>query len=143
MFEILSEKVNEKMDTKPKIILETEIPMYEIKHEIDMIKKRDTELNFRAQKTEEFLNTFITLEESKLVELSEKLKKLNIPRLRDAYVYKIVDILPTTAEEVKLVLQGYTITVSMENMKKIADIVKKYIPDKIVKKEKSKEVSEE
>jgi DNA-directed RNA polymerase subunit F len=135
--------VNGKMDTKPKIIQETEIPMYEVKREIESIKKRDKELNFRAQKTDEFLNTFVTLKESDLEELSEKLKKLNIPRLRDAQIFKIVDILPASVDDVKLILQGYTITVSQENMKKIADTVKKYIPDKAGKKEKSEEEVEE
>ncbi len=131
------------MDTKPKIMQETEIPMYEVKREIESIKKRDKELNFRAQQTDEFLNTFVTLKESDLEELSEKLKKLNIPMLRDSHIYKIVDILPTSTDDVKLILQGYTITVSQENMKKIADLVKKYIPDKAGKKEKSEEDSEE
>jgi DNA-directed RNA polymerase subunit F len=128
-----------KMDTKPKIVQETEIPMYEVKKEIEAIKKRDKDLNFRAQKTEEFLNTFVTHKESDLEELTEKLRKLNIPRLRDAQIFKIVDILPTTVDDVKLVLQGYTITVSQENIKKIADTVKKYIPDKAGKKGKTEE----
>jgi DNA-directed RNA polymerase subunit F len=143
MFDILSERVNGKMDTKPKIMQETEIPMYEVKREIEAIKKRDTELNFRAQKTDEFLNTFVTLKESDLEELTEKLKKLNIPRLRDSHIYKIVDILPASIDDEKLILQGYTITVSQENMKKIADLVKKYLPDKAGKKGKSEEESEE
>jgi DNA-directed RNA polymerase subunit F len=118
------------MDTKPVIIQETEIPMYELRKEIGEIKKRDKELNFRAQKTDEYLNAFVLLKDSELKALIEDIRKMNIPRLRDAHIYKIADLLPTNTEDVKVILQGYTLTVSQENMKKIADAVKKYLPEK-------------
>ena len=122
------------MDTKPVIIQETEIPMYELRKEVDEIKKRDKELNFRAQKTDEYLNAFVTLKDSELKALIEDLRKMNIPRLKDAHIYKIADLIPTNTEDVKVILQGYTLTVSQENMKKIADAVKKYLPEKKDKK---------
>ncbi|MBN2458320.1 hypothetical protein JXB31_04285 [Candidatus Woesearchaeota archaeon] len=118
------------MDTKPEILEETEIPMFEIKKDIAKIKKRDTELNFRTQKTEEYLNTFITLKDSELKSLLDELKGLDIPRLKDLHIYKIVDTLPVSVDDVKLILQGYTLTVSQDNMKKIAETVKKHLPEK-------------
>lgn len=115
------------MDSKPTIIEEAPIPMYELKDEINKIKKRDNELNFRAAKTEEYLNQFTTLGPRKGKEFFDEIEALGIPRLKPEHIYKIADILPVDLESVKLVLQGYTLTVSQENMKKIAEVVKNYI----------------
>ena len=115
--------------TKPKIIEEKEIPMFELKEELTKIKKREEDPNFRVQKTEEYINTFVKLKPSEAKELIEKLGKLNVPRLSDKFIFKIVDILPITVDELKVVLQGYTITVNNDNMKKIAKTVAEFLPE--------------
>ncbi len=91
------------------------------------IKKRDGELNFRAGKTEEYLNYFATLKAKEADELAQKIRDLEIPRLKEEHIIKIIDLLPDDIEEVKLTLQGYPLTVTKENIKKIADVVSKYI----------------
>ena len=115
---------------KPEIISEKPITLTELKQEIDNIKKRDKELNFRVGKTEEYLSHFITLSKAKEDELIKKLEKLNVPRLRDIHITKIVDILPKTVDELKIILQGYTITVNNDNLKKIVDVVKDFAEKK-------------
>lgn len=107
-----------------KIIKEEPITMVELKDEIDAIKKRDKELNFRANKTEDYLNQFGKNKDAK--ELVKKITKLDIPRLKLFHIVKIVDIMPKTLNDLKVVLQGYTLTVNNENMKKIIDILNKY-----------------
>ena len=116
--------------TRPDVVEEKEISMYELKTEIAKIKKRDEELNFRVQKTEEYLNTFATLKQKEAKELADKITALNIPRMSDKVLYKIVDILPKTVDELKVVLQGYTMTVNNDNMKKIVSTVKEFLPEK-------------
>ncbi|TKJ17897.1 hypothetical protein CEE44_05245 [Candidatus Woesearchaeota archaeon B3_Woes] len=111
---------------KPEIIQDTPISMAELKEEINKIKKKEGKLNFRAEKTEEYLNQFTILSSKKEQELKEKLEKLKIPRLKEEHIIKIVDLVPGSAEEVKGILQGYTVTVTNENFKKIAECVKKY-----------------
>ena len=111
---------------KPEIISEKPITLTELKQEIDKIKKRDKELNFRVGKTEEYLSHFLTLSKAKEEELIKKLEKLNVPRLRDIHTTKIVDILPKTVDELKIILQGYTITVNNDNLKKIVDALKDF-----------------
>jgi len=118
------------MSTKPEIVEEKEVPCYEVKQEIAKIKKRDEELNFRVQKTDEYLNTFVMLSAKQGKELVEKLRSLEIPRLSDGHIYKIVDILPKTVEELKVVMQGYTLTINNDNMKKIVAAVKDIAPEK-------------
>ncbi|MBU1204855.1 MAG: hypothetical protein KKA61_02195 [Nanoarchaeota archaeon] len=115
---------------KPEIISEKPVTITELKQEIDKIKKRDKELNFRVGKTEEYLSHFMTLSKAKEDELIKKLEKLNIPRLKDIHITKIVDIIPKTVDELKIILQGYTITVNNDNIKKIVDIIKEFAEKK-------------
>ena len=111
---------------KPEIIQETPISMVEAKDELNKIKKKDGELNFRAEKTEEYLNQFTNLDIKKSNELKGKLEGLKIPRLKEEHIIKIVDLMPLSAEEVKTILGGYTITITNDNLKKIAEAVKEF-----------------
>jgi DNA-directed RNA polymerase subunit F len=112
--------------TKPGIIEEKPITMAELKDELKKIKKRDEELNFRAEKTQEYLDIFVTLKDKEAKELFKKVEALEIPRLKPEHIVKLIDILPASPDEVKLVLQGYTITVTKENLKRVADAIKEY-----------------
>lgn len=114
------------MDSKPTILEEKPVPMFETKNEISKIKKRDGELNYRGQKTAEYLDVFVKLGPKKGKELVGEIQSLEIPRLKEEHIYKIVDVMPTDVESLKLVLHGYTLNVSKENMKKIVDVIKKY-----------------
>ncbi|MEM4264093.1 MAG: hypothetical protein QW666_04355 [Candidatus Woesearchaeota archaeon] len=115
---------------KSKILNETPVSAAEIKEELKKIKDRDKELNFRAQKTEDYLNQMVQLDAKKAKELKEKLEKLNIPRIKEQHIAKILDIMPTTDKDVTVVLQGYAITITKENAKKIADVVAEYVSKK-------------
>ena len=105
------------------ILSETPVSAYQLKEELEKIKKRDKELNFRAAKTEEHLNSLGI--PKNLDELHEKISKLDIARLKDQHIRKILDIMPKSVNELKVVMQGYTISVTNENMKKIVDIINK------------------
>ncbi len=109
--------------TKPEIIDEKPINMATLKEELKKIKKRDDALNFRAERTEEYLSQFVELKDKETKDLCKKIEALDVPRLKQEHIVKLVDILPVTPDEVKLVLQGYTITVTKENMKRVADAI--------------------
>ncbi len=111
---------------KTKILSETPVPCAEVKAVLDDVKKRDGELSFRAQKTYEYLEQFSVLEKKKADELFKKLSALDVPRLKDAHIYKLLDVLPKDAKDVKTVLQAYAITVSNENLKKLADTIAEF-----------------
>lgn len=110
------------------IISDIPIDIYYLRKELEMIKKRDNELNFRANKTEEHLNQIATLKGAE--ELFDKIMKLNIPRLKEQQIHKIIDISPTTINDLKVVLQGYTITLNNESMKKIVDTINEFFEKK-------------
>jgi DNA-directed RNA polymerase subunit F len=109
-------------------ISETPITMAELKDELKRIKKRDGSLNFRAEQTEDYLGQFAILGEKDAKALAKKLEDLSIPRLKSDHIVKLVDICPTNQDEVKMVLQGYALTVTKENIKKIADTILESIP---------------
>jgi DNA-directed RNA polymerase subunit F len=112
----------------PKIQEENPISIYDLKKELTKIKKRDEELALRATKTEEYLNAFVVLKQKDAESLKNALTELEIPRLKDHHIIKIIDVLPESEEELKIVLQGYTLTVNKDNMKKIVDEIKKVAP---------------
>lgn len=110
--------------TAPEIIKETPISMAEVSAEVEKIKKRDKELSFRTQRTEDYLNQFANRDSSKL---AESLRKLNIGRLKEEHLKKIVDLLPRSVDDLKIILQGYTLTITKDNMKQIVDEVNGFL----------------
>ena len=101
------------------IISENPISAYQLKEELSKIKQRDKELNFRAVKTEEHLEHISPSKNTNA--LFDKISKLNISRLKEQHIYKIIDIMPAAVKDLKLVMQGYTLSLNNENMKKIVD----------------------
>ncbi|MAG08227.1 hypothetical protein CMO89_02040 [Candidatus Woesearchaeota archaeon] len=104
-------------------ISETPLTMAEVKEDLSKIK----DPNIRVNKTVEYLNQFTKLPLKDSKALFEKLDKLKVPRLKEKHICKIVDIMPTSTEELKSALQGYTITVNNENIKKIISTVKEFV----------------
>jgi DNA-directed RNA polymerase subunit F len=113
----------------PKIQEESPISLYDLRKEMKKIKKRDTELSLRSGKTEEYLNQFAVLKDKDAESLEKELAEMEIPRFKDSHIKKVIDTLPESVEELKVVLQGYTLTISKENMQKIVSAVKKYEPE--------------
>lgn len=116
--------------SNPEILEKTPLCIVELKKELAAIKKRDTELNFRAARTEEYANDFARLSLKDADELAKKLRDLDLPRLKEEHIKKIIDLLPVNEKQLKIILSGYTLTVSGENMKKIMSVVKEYAPKK-------------
>ena len=119
------------------IIEKKPINMSDLREELADIKKRDGELSFRGAKTEEYVTEFASLKPKQAEELYAKVEKLNIPRMKDSYINKIIDMLPASVAELKVIMQGYALPVTNENLKKIVDCVAEFIPKK--KEEASKQ----
>jgi DNA-directed RNA polymerase subunit F len=112
--------------TKPNIIEEKPISMFDLKEQLDKNKKDMGELNFRAERTSEYLDEFMKIKPKEGKELIEKLIELKIPRLREQHLFKIADLMPHKLELVKLLFQGTPLTISDESCKKIVKIVEEY-----------------
>ena len=108
------------------IISQTPINSSMLHDELKKVQKRDSELGFRAQKTIDYLESMNVMPVKKAEELYKKLEALDVPRLRDVHFHKLMDLLPTTVKDVKVAMQGYSMTVTQENCKKIADVCAEY-----------------
>ena len=116
--------------TKPEVIEKSSMSMASLREELEKIKKRDGELSFRGNKTEEYLNEFTVLKSKDAEDIYKKLDGLKIPRLKDTHINKIIDLMPASVDELKVVMQGYSLPITNDNLKKIVDAVVKHLPKK-------------
>lgn len=110
--------------SNPTILEETTVPLFAVKDALAKNQEQG-ELNFRANKTLEYLNAVSVVKKKEGEKMIAELQKLEIPRLKESHIHKLVDTMPVNAEEVKSVLSAYTITISKENLDKIAEVLNK------------------
>lgn len=104
------------------IIEETPVTLSEIKDQLKGIEK-EGKLSFRGEKTKNYVENFDLLDSKEMKKFSEEISNLNIPRLRDRHIVKILDIMPKDLDSLKILLSGETLTISSEDMKKILDVI--------------------
>ncbi len=105
------------------VILETPLTMVEIKDKLEKVKKNH-ELGFRAVKAIEYLNTFSKRKAQEVEELKKKLKALDILRLKDSHISKIIDFNPKDEESVKLLLASENVTLKQEDVQKVVECLR-------------------
>lgn len=108
---------------KPALISEEPMPLADVKAELEKIKARDTTLNFRANRCEEYLNDFATVPADKIALLRKKLEGLEVARLKKEHITMLLDVFPQTPDDVKVVFQGGTVGISRKDMERIAALV--------------------
>jgi len=108
---------------KPEILNEAPLSTIELKGILKKNQKTDEELNFRAGKALDYLDQFTKLKPAEYKKFYKKIEDLKVTRLKDVHIIKILDILPTTAEEVKSVMQGYPVSLTATDQKKIAEVI--------------------
>ncbi len=106
------------------IIQETPLTLAEVKEKLDAIKKRDIELTIKGKKVETYLTQFLQASNTK--KLIDEIKKLEIARLKDKHIVKIVDLLPKDTDSLHVILAEENITIKEENLKRIIDVVKEH-----------------
>lgn len=84
------------------------------------------ELNFKSLKLFEYLNRTVTLSIDQTNELIKKLNDLNILRLTDLIIIKIVEVLPLNKDILRNLLTSMNTTLSDEDVSKIMDILNEY-----------------
>ena len=115
---------------KPEILEKRPVSVSEVKNILKNIQKRDEELSFRGGKTQDYVNDVAQIPMTKAKELSKKIEELDVPRLKEQHIIKIIDTLPESPEHLKVILSGFNVTVTKENLKKITDVVDEYRPTK-------------
>jgi len=111
-----------------KLVNEKPVSLAELKDKLEEIQKRDEQLSFRGNKVKDYLNKLVKLDSKKSQELVKKIESLEIPRIKDRQIVKVVDVLPSDLEDMKALMTGETTTITDENMQKIVEAVKEYLP---------------
>ncbi|AJF62971.1 MAG: hypothetical protein QT11_C0001G0842 [archaeon GW2011_AR20] len=106
------------------IINETPISIPELKERLEEIKKRDKELKSRALRTHEYLDKFSNAKVKDSTKLKESILKLQIPRLKERHIVKLIDIMPKDLETLKLIFVGENITLKQDDLEKILSVLK-------------------
>lgn len=106
------------------IIEEESLTLTEAKELLNKIEKRDKEIPTRIQKTKEYLNKFAKLNQKEIKELKEKLLKLNITRLKEKTITKLIDIQPKDMDSLRTILAAENLTLKQEDLTKIIECLK-------------------
>lgn len=107
--------------SQPTIISEQAISLSDVHKSLKDIQQRDEELSFRAGKTLDHLNHIKPISVEDKEALVNTLKELDVPRLKDHHIAKIVDLHPKTLKELQVLISGYTLAVNKDYQEKIID----------------------
>lgn len=114
--------------SKPEIIEKHPMNVVEVKAALERIRESEAELNFRAQKTEEYSQDFAKISLKEVAAIKEALAALDVTRLKETHINKLIDIMPTTEKQVKIILTTMNTTLPADAYKKIADIMVEHAP---------------
>ena len=115
---------------REEIIEERALSLADLNDKLESVEKRDGELSFRANRVKDYLGHFDSLKVKEAVDLKEKLEKLDIPRLKEKIIIKIIDLLPKNNDDLRVITSGENLTITPENMEKIVNTVKEYVKKK-------------
>lgn len=110
----------------PQFISEKSLTLVEVKKIISSLKLGE-EKNYLVNKTREYLDNFVLLPEDKKKELKQKLTDLQLVRLREEHLVKLIDFLPKTVEELKTVLAAYPLSLPKKDQESIVALVKEIV----------------
>jgi DNA-directed RNA polymerase subunit F len=100
------------------------VSLSEVKNILKKISKERKELNYGQKIALEHSEKFARLPIKKTNDMIDELKKLE--SIEEIHAYKIADILPLTADDVKAIFAKERVTLSENTIKNILDIVNKY-----------------
>jgi DNA-directed RNA polymerase subunit F len=102
-------------------ILEDE---YVTKAEVKKILAERKDLELEQKLTKEHTANYKKMRINKALKLKDELKNLNIPKLKDELIIKIVDILPESLDELKVILQMSLIPFNDDEIEKVFELLK-------------------
>ncbi|MDO8555794.1 MAG: hypothetical protein Q7R96_01300 [Nanoarchaeota archaeon] len=105
------------------VLSESPVALAELKEKLEAMKKRDKDLGFRANKTLEYIEQFMSKKSKDIAAKKKALMDLNIGRLRDRHIVKMLDVMPEDLDSVKAILSGENVTLKQEDLKKILEVV--------------------
>jgi len=89
-------------------------------------RKEEGDLILEQKTAFEHAKKFAKLTDKQSEKLVEDLKELGIRRLKDEQIVTIVDFLPQTAEDVKLITSNTTTSLKSAEIEKMLEVIKKF-----------------
>lgn len=112
--------------TDLKIIEEKPLSLVDVREKLNEIKKKNKELSERGTKTKEYIDSVVKLTKKQAEELREKIIKLNIPRFKDRHINKLLDVMPTDIDSIRVLFSGESLALKPEDIKQLTDVMKDY-----------------
>jgi DNA-directed RNA polymerase subunit F len=78
----------------------------------------------KEQGVKSFIKQFIKMPLETALKMKEEIKKLDLIKLKDEHIVKIIDFMPEDASDLTKVISG--VSLNQDEITKILDIVKKY-----------------
>ena len=100
------------------------VSLAEVKNILKKVGNDREELLYEQRIALDHCNKFVKLNIKKTNDMIKELK--NIEFINDYHAYKIADLLPTNADDIKAIFAKERITVGENDIKKILEIVNKY-----------------
>jgi len=111
----------------PQYIEQKSLSLVDVKIKLEKIEKRDKELNYLSNKAKEYLEIFVKLNLKQKKELEKKLSGLDLTRLKEEHIAKIIDFLPKTVDDLKIVLTAYPLSMPKKDQEAIVNAVKEFV----------------
>ncbi len=104
------------------VVEEIPLDLRDLKQKLKALQV-ETTLSYRGEKTYAYLESFSLYSEKEAEEIFKSITELNIPRLKDRHIVKIIDIMPKDIDSLRLLLSIETLTIKDEDLKKILDVI--------------------
>ncbi len=89
-------------------------------------KSKKNELTYREEKIQDFLKKRVKLNSKKFEEAKNELLALELARLDEEHIIKILEIMPKSGVELRALVSHSGTIIIDDSVKKILDILKKY-----------------
>ncbi|MEM4499873.1 MAG: hypothetical protein QXD62_00800 [Candidatus Woesearchaeota archaeon] len=107
------------------VLIKEPVSIAEIK---ELLEKRESEIkDIRIKKTLEYCKEFAKVDAKTARKIIEELKNLQILRLNDEIIVKIVDLFPKNEGTLKAILEGFNVTLTKDQITSILNILVKYL----------------
>ena len=93
----------------------------------EILKKRKKEAKYEQKLAYEHANKFAKLTLKQAESLAKDLRALELRKLKDEVIVKIIDLLPKSVEDLKVVVSGSKLGFKPEELEKVMEVVKKYV----------------
>ncbi|MBI2151679.1 hypothetical protein HYU21_03080 [Candidatus Woesearchaeota archaeon] len=114
--------------SNPLFIEEKPLSLAVVKERLAEIEKRDEKLNLLSNKCKEYVDLFVPniMDHKKCKELHDRLVDLKLTRLKEEHIAKIIDFLPKDAQDLKVVLQAYPLSLPKKDQDDILKTVQEF-----------------